>query len=154
MQSNKNKENLSFLQKMLTYCNFCKKCNIVFQKVLLLFCKLVSYLLCVLSLKSIKMHSLSKKKYGGRKFTPFPRQQWRSQNTSVGRGLTEFIEPSDTLNYNPLFKHCILQIILHVLLLVIFCVEQNYLFKALSRILHLFCLAREQFCSDTGELIY
>ena len=154
MQSNKNKEKLSFLQKMLTYCNFCKKCNIVFQKVLLLFCKLVSYLLCVLSLKSIKMHSLSKKKYGGRKFTPFPRQQWRSQNTSVGRALTEFIEPPDTLNYNPFFKHCILQIILHVLLLLIFCVEQNYLFKALSRILYLFCLAREQFCSDPGELIY
>ena len=76
------------------------------------------------------------------------------QNTSVGRGLTKFIEPSDTFNYNPFFKHCILQTILHVLLLLIFCVEQNYLFKTLSRILHLLCLTREQFCSDPGELIY
>ena len=32
----------------------------------------------------------------------------------------ELSEPSDTLNYKPLFKHCILQTVLHLFLLFIF----------------------------------
>ena len=34
--------------------------------------------------------------------------------------LIELTEPSDTLDYNPFFKHCILLTILHVFLLLIF----------------------------------
>ena len=47
-------------------------------------------------------------------FIPIPRQQLRSQNTSVGMGLIELNEPFDTLNYQPFFKHCILYTILHI----------------------------------------
>ena len=44
----------------------------------------------------------------------------QDQNTSVGVGLIKLVEPSDTLNYKPFFKHCILQTISHIFLLVIF----------------------------------
>ena len=50
--------------------------------------------------------------------TPGTRRK-RLQNTSMGLGLIELTEPSDTLNYKPFFKHCILQTILHVFLLFI-----------------------------------
>ena len=49
-------------------------------------------------------------------FTPAPRQPLRGQTTSVGIGLIELTEPSDTLNYKLFFKLCILQTVLHVLL--------------------------------------
>ena len=49
-------------------------------------------------------------------FTPAPRQALRGQTTSVGIGLIELTEPSDTLNYKLFFKLCILQTVLHVLL--------------------------------------
>ena len=49
-----------------------------------------------------------------------PRQRLRGQNKSVGIGLIELTEPSNTWNYEPFFKHCILQTILHVILLFIF----------------------------------
>ena len=48
------------------------------------------------------------------------RQRLRGQSTSVGIWLIMPIEPSDALNYKPLFKHRILRIILHVFLLFIF----------------------------------
>ena len=46
-----------------------------------------------------------------------PRQRLRGQNKSMGIGLIELTEPSDTWNCEPFFKHCILQTILHVILL-------------------------------------
>ena len=64
--------------------------------------------------KSINSSSLSGKKYGGGNLTP------TSQNKSVGIWLIEFTEPCDALNYNAFFKHCVLQTILHVFLLLIF----------------------------------
>ena len=45
-----------------------------------------------------------------------PCQRLRIQNTSVEIELIELTETSDTLNYKPLFKHCIL----HVFLLFMF----------------------------------
>ena len=42
---------------------------------------------------------------------------------SGGTGIIELTEPSDTLTYKPIFKHCILQTILHIYI----CVEQNLL---------------------------
>ena len=72
------------------------------------------------SFKSINSSSPSRKKYDGGIFTPTPRQLARYQNTSVRTGLIELTETSDTLNYKPFFKHCILQTILHVFLLLTF----------------------------------
>ena len=56
--------------------------------------------------------------YGGGVISPF--QRLRVKNMSVKIGLIELTEPSDTLNYKPFFKHCILQTILHEFLLFIF----------------------------------
>ena len=64
-------------------------------------------------------HSIQKKMMGVIS-PPSLRQRLRGQSTSVGIWLITPIEPSDPLNYKPLFKHCNLQIILHVLLLFIF----------------------------------
>ena len=64
--------------------------------------------------------TLTRKKYNGDNFTPTPRRRLRGQNTSVGIRLTEHTESSNTFNYKAFFKHCILQTILHVLLLFIF----------------------------------
>ena len=47
-------------------------------------------------------------------------QQLQVQNTSARIALIELIESSDKLNYKPIFKHCILQTILHIFLLLIF----------------------------------
>ena len=45
----------------------------------------------------------------------------------------------DTLSFNSLFKHCILQTILHTLIFIVYIFEeQNLLCEKLSRILHLF----------------
>ena len=53
-----------------------------------------------------------------------PHGQWlRGPNMSGGTGIIELTEPSDTLTYKPIFKHCILQTILHIYI----CVEQNLL---------------------------
>ena len=48
-------------------------------------------------------------------FTPNPRQRLRGQNTLVGIGLIEHTEPTYTL-IHAIFKHCILQTLLHVFL--------------------------------------
>ena len=64
-------------------------------------------------------HSIQKKMMGVIS-PPSLRQRLRGQSTSVGIWLITPIEPSDAPNYKPLFKHCNLQIILHVLLLFIF----------------------------------
>ena len=70
-----------------------------------------------------------------------PCQHLRGQNKLLGIGLTGLIEPSDILNYKLFFKHCTLQTIFHVFLLFIFVwnktLEQNFLFKKQSHILHL-----------------
>ena len=50
----------------------------------------------------------------------YPKQYRMGEFTSVGIGLIELTEPPDTLNYKPLIKHCILQTILHVLLLYLY----------------------------------
>ena len=62
----------------------------------------------------VNSSSLSRKKYDGDNFTPTPHKELQGQNTSVGIRLIELTKLSDTLNYNTFFKHCILQLILHV----------------------------------------
>ena len=88
------------------------------QKVVLLFWKLLSYLVCIPIFKSINSSSLSRKKYDGVNFTSTLRLQ--GQIMLVELTSVELSEPSDTLNYKPFFKHCFLQTILHVFLLLIF----------------------------------
>ena len=73
--------------------------------------------------------SLYRKKYDGNIFTTIPSQVLRDQNVSVGIGLIELTEPSDTLNYKPFFNHCILQTILHIFLLLIFLWNIIFCFK-------------------------
>ena len=91
------------------------------QKVFFAFLNVLSYLVCVLSFKSINSSFLSrKKKYDGDNFTPSPRKQLRGQKTSVRIGLIKLTELSDILNYKPFFKYCILQTTLLVFLLFIF----------------------------------
>ena len=53
-------------------------------------------------------------------YNPTPCKRVKGQNTSMEIGLIELTEPSDTLNYKPFFKDCILQTILHVFSLFIF----------------------------------
>ena len=60
------------------------------------------------SFKSINNSSVSRKEHGGDNFTLNPRRRLRGQNISVGIWLIELTEPSDTLNFNPFFKHCTL----------------------------------------------
>ena len=90
------------------------------QKIFLLLWKFLSYLVCAPSFKSINSSSLSRKKYNGNSFTPSPCKLLRGQNTSAGIGLIELTLLSDTLNYKPFVKHCILQTMLKVFLLSIF----------------------------------
>ena len=71
------------------------------------------------SFQLVNSGSLSRKKYDWYNFTPTPRRRLRGQNTTVVIGLIGLNESSDTLNYNPFFKHCILQHILQVFLLFI-----------------------------------
>ena len=99
---------------MLIYDDFNKKRHLIFKKLLLLFWKFLSYLVCVPSFKSYF------KKYDRDNFTFNPHKQLPDQNMSVGIGLMEVTEPSDTLNYMSFFKYCILQTILHIFLLFIF----------------------------------
>ena len=61
-------------------------------------------------LKSLNSITLSKKEYDGDNFISILQKQLQGQNTFVAIGLIELIEPSYTLNYRLLFKHCILQI--------------------------------------------
>ena len=61
-------------------------------------------------LKSLNSIPLSKKEYDGDNFISILQKQLQGQNTFVAIGLIELIEPSYTLNYRLLFKHCILQI--------------------------------------------
>ena len=61
-------------------------------------------------LKSLNSIPLSKKEYDGDIFISILQKQLQGQNTFVAIGLIELIEPSYTLNYRLLFKHCILQI--------------------------------------------
>ena len=75
---------------------------------------------CVPSFKSINKSPLYKKNYDGDNSPPNQCKRLRGQNTSVGIGLIELTEPSDTLNFKLFFKHCILQTILHLFLLFIF----------------------------------
>ena len=86
-----------------------------------------SYLVCVPSFKSINSSCLSRNMMGTISLPPSvsdyvatPCKQVSDQNTLVGIGLIEITEPSDTLNYKPFFKHCILKTILHIFLLFIF----------------------------------
>ena len=94
---------------MLICDDFSKKCRAI-----------LSYLVYVPSFISKNSSSLSRKKYDGGNFTPTPCKRLCGQNTSVGIGLIELTEPSDTLNNKPFVNHCILQTILHVFLLFIF----------------------------------
>ena len=111
---------------MLIYDDFSKKCHVIFKKVLLLFWKFSSYLVCVRSFKSIYCSFLFRKKYGNN-FTRTPRKRLRGQNTLVGIGLIELTKSSDTLNYKPFFKH-FLKNILHIFLLLVFFVLKTELY--------------------------
>ena len=105
---------------MLVYDDLSKKCQVIFKNFLLLFGSFLSYLVCAPRFKSINSSSLSRKKYDGDNFIPTTRKRLRGQNTLVAIGLIELTEPSDTLNYQLYFKHCVLQSIFHVFLLFIF----------------------------------
>ena len=100
--------------------DFSKKYYVIFKKFLSFLWWFLCYLVCAPSFKSINSNSLSRKKYNGDSFTATPCIVLRGQNTSVGTGLIELTEPSDTLNYKLFFKHCYLQTILHAFLLLIF----------------------------------
>ena len=102
---------------MLICDDLSKKCNAIFKKC---FWKLLSYLACMPSFKSINSSFLSRKTYDDDNFTStFPK--WlKGQNTSVGIALIELTKPSDTLSYKPFLKHCILQTVLQVIFLFIF----------------------------------
>ena len=124
MQSIINKRKLSLLQKMywhmMTSLKIIKAYSNVFAFCFLLFWKFLNYLVCVPSSKSIKNSSLSRRKYDRGNFTLIPHQLLRGQNMSMGIGLIELSEPSDTLKYKPSFKNCLLQAIFNALLLFIF----------------------------------
>ena len=47
----------------------------------------------------------------------------------VGIELIELTEPSDTFNYKPFLKHCILQAILHLFLLFTFVLNKAFCSK-------------------------
>ena len=69
----------------------------------------LSCLVFVPNFNSMNTSSLSRRRCIGDHFTPTPRQLLRCQITSVGIELIELTVTSDSLNYNPYFKHCILQ---------------------------------------------
>ena len=73
----------------------------------------------MLSFNSLNSSFLFGEKYDGSNFTPTHRLLLQDQIMLIRIWLIELTEPYDTLNYKPLFKHCILQIILHVFLLFI-----------------------------------
>ena len=52
-----------------------------------------------------------------------------AMTTSVRTNLIELIEPSDTLNHKPFFKHCILQKYFTHIFIAYICVEQNLWLK-------------------------
>ena len=80
--------------------------------------KFLSYLVCVASFKSVNNSPLSRKRYGGGNFTLTSRLLLQGQNTSVGVGLIERTELSNTLNTSRFLN--IARIILHVFLMFIF----------------------------------
>ena len=67
-----------------------------------------------------KQQFFIQKKYIGDNFTSTLCKRLRSQNISVEIRLIELTEPSKTLHFTFLFRYCILQNILHVVLLFIF----------------------------------
>ena len=92
------------------------------QKLFLLFLNFLSYLECMPSFQLIHSNSVSRKKYDGVILFPssISNYEIKLRDVSVGIELIKLTQPSDTLNYKPFFKHCILQTILHVFLLFIF----------------------------------
>ena len=100
------------------------------------------------SFKSMKSSSLARKNLMGiislpssvSGYDPTLCKRVSVQNTSVGIGLIELTESSDTLNYKPFFKECILKTILHVFFIVYICVKQNLLFYKLSCIVYIFLI--------------
>ena len=126
---------------MMIYGDFSKKCHVIFKKVFLFaFLKVLSYLVCVPSFKSINSSSPYRKKYDGVNFTSTPRQRLRCQNTLVEIGLIEFADLSDTLNCKP-FKTLHITNYFAGIFTVYICLEQNLLFWKLSCILYFFDLA-------------
>ena len=77
------------------------------KKVFFAILKFLSYLVCVPSIKSINSSSLFRKKYGGGNFSSTPHQGLRDK-LYVG-GCYWLTKSFATLNYKPVFKHCILQ---------------------------------------------
>ena len=62
-------------------------------------------------------------------------QQLQVQNTLVVIELIEVIKPSDTMNYEPFLKHCIIQTILGILLLFIFVWNKIFVQKTLCKVI-------------------
>ena len=52
--------------------------------------------------------------------------------------LTEVAEPSNTLNCKPFFKHCILQIFIHVFLWFTICRTNNFVLKTELYLIYIF----------------
>ena len=90
------------------------------RKVLLHSWEFLSYLVPVPSFKSINSSSLHKKSGGSNFTSTSPYKRLRGQNKPTGIELIKVTEPSDTLNYKPLFKQWVLQTILHIFSLLIF----------------------------------
>ena len=59
-------------------------------------------------------------KYDKGNFTPTTYKQLWDQKSSVGIWLIKPTEPSDPLNFETFFKHCILKTVLHIFLLFVF----------------------------------
>ena len=101
----------------------------------------LSYLVCLPSFKWINISSLSRTKYKvwwGQFHTHPPSAIMRSKY--VGGNRVIWTESSDTVNYKPFFKHCMLQIILHICFFVYICVKQSFILKTeLYFILFLIC---------------
>ena len=72
------------------------KMSLHIQKSVLLFWKLLSYLVCVQSFTYTS--SLSREKHGRGNFTSTPGQWLRAQNMLVGIGLIKLTEPTYKLN--------------------------------------------------------
>ena len=111
---------------MLIYDHFSKKCYVIFKNFLLLFWKFLGYIVWVPCFTSINS---SWWLFDWDNFTPASCKWLQGQNMLVGLRLIEITEPSDTLNYKPFFKYWILQTILHVFLLFVFCGTKYFVLK-------------------------
>ena len=94
---------------MLIYDDFIKKYQVIFKKFAFLKVFRLLSINAKFQVQQITVLYPEKNMVGGN-FTLNPRRGLLGQNISVGIWLIEVTEPSDTLNFNPFFKHCILHV--------------------------------------------